>query len=72
MIQIQNQSPVCAQHCVQWTGGYAARFLGVFAALGFLRLDGESRPSHLYPAEGVRGITRAAGQLSVANWLVSE
>jgi hypothetical protein len=32
---------------VQWTGGYAARFLAFFLALGFFRFEGESQPSHL-------------------------
>jgi hypothetical protein len=43
-----------AQQGVQWTGGYAARFLSFFAALSFLRFDGESRPTHL-------PLTRAVG-----------
>jgi hypothetical protein len=36
-----------AQQCVQWTGGYAARFLSFFVALSFFRFNGESQPSHL-------------------------
>ena len=32
---------------VQWTGGYAARFLSVFLALSSSRFDGEPRPTHL-------------------------
>jgi hypothetical protein len=36
-----------AQQGVQWTGGYAARFLSVFVALSFSRLDDQSYPAHL-------------------------
>lgn len=31
-----------AQQGVQWTGGYAARFLSFVVALSFFRFDGES------------------------------
>jgi len=44
-----------AQHSVQWTGGYAARFQRLFSALGFFRFDSESQPTHL-------PLTRAGGQ----------
>jgi len=32
---------------MQWTGGYAPRFLSFFLALSFFRFDGESQLSHL-------------------------
>jgi hypothetical protein len=35
------------QQCVQWTGGYAARFSSFFAASGFPCFDGVSQPTHL-------------------------
>jgi len=35
-----------AQQCVQWTGGYAARFLSFFVALSFFHFNGESQPAH--------------------------
>jgi hypothetical protein len=44
-----------AQQGVQWTGGYAARFLAFFVALSFSRFDSESRPTHL-------PLTRAVGR----------
>ena len=55
-----------AQHSVQWTGGYAPRFLGFFLALGFSRFDGESTllptaanancglPQHVLHAQTIR------------------
>jgi hypothetical protein len=42
-----SRSKNAAQQCVQWAGGYAARFQAFFVAFGFLRFDGESHPTHL-------------------------
>jgi hypothetical protein len=48
-----------AEHSVQWTGGYAPRFLDVFVALSFSRFDGASRPAHL-------PLTRAVSPSSIS------
>jgi hypothetical protein len=48
----------CAQQGVQWTGGYAPRFLAFFAALSFFRFNGESHPAH-------QQVTQTVGRLLV-------
>ena len=49
-----------SQQCVQWTGGYAPRFLSISVALSFYRFDGESQPTHL-------PLTQAVGWLGMNN-----
>lgn len=54
LIKTENVRAKTAQQCVQWTGGYAARFLAFFVALSVSRFDGESQPAHLPLTRAVR------------------